>query len=188
MLWEPLALAALNQRTADAAAPTFARVLAEMFGSDPRAAAIALPLKPLHVMYAEPARGYIESRGGAVRAGSPWKVRIGRGGLTRVEAGGDRGTSGAVVSAVPWFALSELFEGDASGLSEMLMRARDMKSCPIVTVNLWFDRPVLDEPFVGLPGRAMQWVFDKQAAFGGDASHLSLVSSGATSFLHMMNQ
>ena len=28
-----------------------------------------------------------------------------------------------------------------------------MASSPIVTVNLWFDRPVLDEPFVGLPGR-----------------------------------
>ena len=55
-----------------------------------------------------------------------------------------------------------------------------MTSSPIVTVNLWFDRPVLDEPFVGLPGRAMQWVFDKRAVFGGDASHLSLVSSGAS--------
>jgi len=30
--------------------------------------------------------------------------------------------------------------------------ARDGSS-PIVTVNLWFDRPVLDAPFVGFPGR-----------------------------------
>ena len=41
-----------------------------------------------------------------------------------------------------------------------------MASSPIVTVNLWFDRPILDEPFVGLPGRAMQWVFDKRPVFG----------------------
>jgi hydroxysqualene dehydroxylase len=39
---------------------------------------------------------------------------------------------------------------------------------------------VMDEPFVGLPGREMQWVFDKRLAFGSEASHLSLVSSGAT--------
>ena len=45
MLWDPLALAALNQPPAKAAAPPFARVLAEMFGSDPRAAAIALPTR-----------------------------------------------------------------------------------------------------------------------------------------------
>src|SRR6185436_2024853 len=65
MLWDPLALAALNQPPAAAAAPPFARVLGEMFGGDARAAAIALPTKPLHEMYAEPARAYIESRGGA---------------------------------------------------------------------------------------------------------------------------
>jgi hydroxysqualene dehydroxylase len=54
-----------------------------------------------------------------------------------------------------------------------------MESKPIVTVNLWYDRPVLQESFVGLPGRVMQWVFDKRFAFGETASHLSLVSSGA---------
>jgi hypothetical protein len=59
-----------------------------------------------------------------------------------------------------------------------------MASSPIVTVNLWFDRPVInvihDDPFLGFPGRAMQWVFDKRAAFGDGTSHLSLVSSGAS--------
>jgi predicted NAD/FAD-dependent oxidoreductase len=50
---------------------------------------------------------------------------------------------------------------------------------PIVTVNLWYDRRVMDDVFVGLPGRQMQWVFDKRLAFGRESSHLSLVSSGA---------
>ena len=62
-----------------------------------------------------------------------------------------------------------------------------MASSPIVTVNLWFDRTVIDEPFVGLPGRAMQWVFDKRAVFGDDSSHLSLVSSGAASIVQAAN-
>jgi hydroxysqualene dehydroxylase len=38
---------------------------------------------------------------------------------------------------------------------------------------------VMDEPFVGLPGRSMHWVFDKRLAFGRESSHLSLVASGA---------
>jgi uncharacterized protein with NAD-binding domain and iron-sulfur cluster len=54
-----------------------------------------------------------------------------------------------------------------------------MESRPIVTVNLWYDRPVMDDMFVGLPGREMQWVFDKRRAFGEAASHLSLVASAA---------
>ena len=54
-------------------------------------------------------------------------------------------------------------------------------------MNLWLDRRVLDEPFVGLPGRAMQWVFDKGMVLGDSASHLSLVSSGATDLLERSN-
>ena len=109
MLWDPLALAALNQPAAHAAAPVFARVLAEMFGADPRAAAIGLPTRPLHMMYAEPAREYVERRGGSVRTGTPAKVHIDRGKVTAVEASGERWTTGAVVSAVPWFAVSGPF-------------------------------------------------------------------------------
>jgi zeta-carotene desaturase len=57
-----------------------------------------------------------------------------------------------------------------------------------VTVNLWFDRPVTSSTFVGLPGRSMQWVFDKRALFGESTSHLSLVSSGAGALVNSSNQ
>jgi zeta-carotene desaturase len=54
-----------------------------------------------------------------------------------------------------------------------------MASMPIVTVNLWYDRVVMDETFVGLTGRTVQWVFDKRRIFGEASSHLSLVVSAA---------
>jgi hydroxysqualene dehydroxylase len=180
MLWHPLALAALNQQPAAAAAPPFARVLAEMFGSDPQSAAIALPTKPLHQMYAEPARAYIERRGGKVITGAPARVAVDNDVVTAVEAAGERWASGSVVSAVPWFAVSGLFDTPPPSLSTMVSQADAMAASPIVTVNVWFDRPVIEEPFIGLPGRAMQWVFDKREVFGDRTTHLSLVSSGAT--------
>jgi len=186
MLWHPLALAALNQQPEVAAAPPFARVLAEMFGSDPRASAIALPTRPLHMMYAEPARMYVESRGGKVVTGVTARVRVDAGGV-RAVAAGELWTTSTVVSAVPWFALEALFEPCPPELSKIVSRAGAMASSPIVTVNLWFDRPVLDVPFAGLPGRAMQWVFDKSAVFGDGASHLSLVSSGASPLVDQTN-
>jgi hypothetical protein len=84
--------------------------------------------------------------------------------------------------------LPALFSGDASKLSGLLRDARAIDSKPIVTVNLWYDRTIMDEVFVGLPGRAMQWVFDKRQAFGERASHLSLVSSGADELVSMDNE
>ena len=188
LLWDPLALAALNQPPRQAAAPSFSRVLAEMFSDDPRAAAIALPTRPLHLMYAEPAREYIESHGGVVRTGAPAKIVMAAdGAVAGVRVGTDMVQSERIISSVPWFALAELFDEEPPALNGVLDRARRMASSPIVTVNLWFDRRVLDLPFVGLPGRAMQWVFDKSLVFGGDASHLSLVSSGAGEILAETN-
>jgi hypothetical protein len=180
MLWNPLALAALNQPPDQAAAPVFARVLAEMLGGNARAAAIGLPTKPLHMMYAEPARRFIENRGGQVRTGTAAKILVDAGAVTGIQAGEEQWHPGTVISSVPWFALADLFDAEPPELRELIARARQMASSPIVTVNLWFNRRVLDEPFIGLPGREMQWVFDKPLVLGDEAaSHLSLVSSGA---------
>jgi hydroxysqualene dehydroxylase len=60
-----------------------------------------------------------------------------------------------------------------------------MRAMPIVTVNLWYDRVVMDEPFVGLSGRIIQWIFDKRRVFGESSSHLSLVVSAAEALAPM---
>ncbi len=62
-----------------------------------------------------------------------------------------------------------------------------MRSSPIVTANLWFDRPVLDAPFVGLPGRAFQWAFDRRHVTPGEATYVSMVCSGADDVVDLAN-
>lgn len=186
-LWEPLAVAALNQPPGQATAAPFIRVLAQMFGPDPAAASIALPTRPLHLMYAEPARAFIESHGGSVRTGALARVIVEDGRLLGVDVRGERLETGRIVAAVPWFSLRTLFASVPRAMKEIVEGADAMASMPILTVNLWYDRRVMDEPFVGLPGRTMQWAFDKRLAFGSDASHLSLISSGATELVGMGN-
>jgi zeta-carotene desaturase len=188
-LWRPLAVAALNQHPTHAAAGAFVRILAEMFAPDPRAAAIVLPVKPLHEMYAEPARRFIVSRGGAVRTSSLARVCIEDDVVRHVDVREERFEGSRVIAAVPWFSLRNLFAGEPpAALAPVLSAAARMEGMPIVTVNLWYDRPVLEDAFVGLPGRTMQWVFDKRFAFGGTASHLSLVSSGAGDIVSLTNK
>jgi hydroxysqualene dehydroxylase len=186
-LWEPLALAALNQHPRHAGASAFLRILADMFGRDASAAAVVLPVKPLHLMYAEPARAFITDRGGEVRTSALARVITSRDRVTAVDVRGTRIECGTVLSAVPWFALGALLPGAPASLAAVLEAVAQMAPMPIVTVNLWYDRVVMDEPFAGLPGRTMQWVFDKRVAFGGVASHLSLVSSGATEIVGLSN-
>jgi predicted NAD/FAD-dependent oxidoreductase len=188
MLWEPLALAALNQSPREAGAPAFVRVLGRMFGPDRRDSAIAMPVTPLTDMYAEPARRFIEARGGVVHLSSAARVTIDEARLTGVDAGGQRVDAAFVISAVPWFALEGLFAGNTSALAPVLAAAKGTRASPIVTVNLWLDRPVLEGPFVGLPGRTFQWVFDKRQVFGDSARHLTFVSSGAEAVVAQSNE
>src|SRR5262249_29331841 len=135
---------------------------------DPRAAALGLPLVPLDRMYAEPARQFIELHGGEVRTNSLAHVVIERGQLRGVDVRGARIDATRVIAAVPWFALANTIRvdedasADGSALTPLLATAAAMRASPIVTVNVWFDRPVIDDLFVGLPGRVMQWVFDKR--------------------------
>jgi hypothetical protein len=92
-----------------------------------------------------------------------------------------------VISTVPWFSFSSLFEVVPPQLRDTAANAAALASLPIVTVNLWFDAPVMRDQLIGLPGRHFQWVFDRRAIVGGDASHLSLISSGAETLVAQSN-
>ena len=187
LFWEPLALAALNQSIDQAEASHFIRVLERVFGPDPAAAALVLPAVPLDELYAEPARAWLDA---SRQRGA--RQRSGKGGDRRQRVRGVRVRdelieAPLVISTVPWHAFHALFDQSPAGLEETIANATALASLPIVTVNLWFDRAVMHEPLVGLPGRNFQWVFDRRAIVGGDASHLSLISSGAEAIVAQTN-
>ena len=196
LLWEPLAVAALNQSIDSAAAASFVSVLERMFSGDPRGAALALPLKPLDELYAHPAREYIAERGGSVQINAVARIECPREAGTarvpypgpRVLVRGEAMTAPAIICAVPWHALSDVFPDRPAALRPVLDAAAGTEASPIVTVNLWFDRVVTDRTLIGLPGRTLQWVFDKRAVFGEQASHLSLMSSGAGEVVSRSNE
>lgn len=186
LLWEPLAVAALNQAIDVASGPAFAGVLRRMFTRDRRDCALGLPLKPLDELYAIPSREYIERARGVVRVNAPARVVCDE--RLTVSVRDEVFQARAVICATAWYALPSVFPERPAPLEPVLRAAESTDASPIVTVNLWFDRPVTTHSFVGLPGRAMQWVFDKRALLGEASSHLSLVSSGATTLVGQTNQ
>jgi squalene-associated FAD-dependent desaturase len=187
VLWEPLAVAALNQSPGVAAAGPFVEVLARMFNGNRRDSAIGLPMKPLDQLYAEPARRWLENAGHQLRIGAPARLLVDGARAVGVEIDGERTIAGRVVSSVPWFAFPA-FAASVPALADLSASAGAMRASPIVTVNLWLDRTVTDAPFVGLPGRTFQWVFDKGRLFGEAWSHLSLTSSGAEDIVGWTNE
>src|SRR5688572_6810116 len=187
MFWEPLALAALNQSIDQADASIFIGVLERVFGPDPAAAALVLPAVPLDELYAEPARAWLADRGSEVRVNAPAKVALDGQRVRGIRVRDEVIEAPLVISTVPWHAFHALFDEVPAALAATAANAAALASLPIVTVNLWFDSAVMQEPLVGLPGRNFQWVFDRRAIIGGTASHLSMVSSGADAIVAQSN-
>lgn len=189
LLWEPLAVAALNQSVDVAAAAPFVRILGQIFSDDPFDAALGLPARPLHQVFGEPARTYLEARGGQIKVDALSRVVLAGDRIGYVDTRGTSIRAAAVIVAVPWFGLGAVLRGHENGpLREVVAREAARASSSIVSVNLWLERAALPAPFVGLPERTFQWMFDKRWAFGEGASHVTLVASGADQVLRRSNE
>lgn len=188
LFWEPLALAALNQSLDQAEAASFKRVLEQVFGPDPSCAALVVPAVPLDELYAGPSKRWLIERGSEVRVNAPAKVILDGDRVRGVRVRDEAIAAPLVISTVAWYAFPSLFDAPPPQLHATIANAAALASLPIVTVNLWFDDVVMREPWLGLPGRNFQWVFDRRAIVGGDASHLSLISSGAETIVSLNNE
>jgi len=180
-LWYPLTLAALNQSAATASAAPFVTVIAQLFGPSIDDSAVGLANVPLDEMYAEPATHFLEARGGAVHLRAPATVTIAAGGgVAGVSTPAGFVPARCVISAVPWHAFGSIWDGEVPApVVPAVLAASAMASSPIVTVNLWFDGPVMDELFIGFVDAPIHWVFNKAAIVGESLTHLAVVTSGA---------
>ena len=191
-LWNPLAIAALNQSPDVAGAAPFVRVLAELFGSDPEAAAIGLATVPLDELFVTPASAFIRARGGDVIGRTPARLSVTSSGACIVHAGDARIAAPIVISAVPWYAFSRLWDDNIpAAVADVGATAAAMTASPIVTVNLWLEpsgAPPADEvpAFVGFVDGPMHWLFNKGRLVSG-VRHLSIVASGADELARMDN-
>ena len=63
----------------------------------------------------------------------------------------------------------------------------ELEDSPIVSVHLWFDRPILDVPLAALLGTDAHWVFDRGRLLGDSpravGQYLTVVSSGVPGLL-----
>ena len=89
-------------------------------------------------------------------------------------------TADAVVSAVPAHALRGLLPEEWRSRPPFAALAR-FGGSPIVSVEMWLDRVVVDRPMLGLRACEVEWVFDKGRLYGreGAPQHLAFIVSSA---------
>ena len=159
--WHPVAIATLNEMPDRAAAAPFAEVLARAFFGSRTDSQFVLPAVGLSELYTADACRFVEQHGGQVRTHAIVQAVRYRDdrvvGLSLRE--GDEVVADACIVAVPPRAAGPLLPGDPT-------RFADFGSSPIVSAHLWYDRPVLDRPMLGMIGTTTQWLFDRTALTG----------------------
>ena len=136
----------------------------------------------LSELYTEDAVKFIQARGGEIRLNASVKnIEVENGVIKSVLLSNNERIEGTtVISSVPYFVLREMM--DNALIEEHFPAVNNFTSAPIVSINLWYDNPVMEAEFVGLLDSPIEWVFNKNAIGGGSPSglhHLALVISGA---------
>jgi uncharacterized protein with NAD-binding domain and iron-sulfur cluster len=87
------------------------------------------------------------------------------------------------ISAVPPSALGRILPLEAR--RRYFPNLLALASSPIVSMNLWFDRPVINRPFVGLLGTRVQWLFNRDLICHSvkESNHVALVISAAYKYV-----
>jgi squalene-associated FAD-dependent desaturase len=204
LLWDPLATAILNETPERASARLFHTVFREAFLSGHDAARLVF-LRRGYAALHERLAAYLIARGGQVhrralverievadgraigvaysqRAATKAEMRRGKNAIaSRLDAD-------AVVCAVPWGVVPGLLPEDLRSAPPIAGLA-GLKGSPIVSVEMWLDRVVVDRVMAGLRDSEMEWVFDKGRLYGraGAPQHLAFIVSAARRSLERPN-
>jgi squalene-associated FAD-dependent desaturase len=184
-IWEPLCLAALNVRLAQASARVFLAVLRDSVGADRASSDLLLARSDLSRLFPDAAQATLTRQGATVRLRSPvtalrgakrWHVV-----LRDESAEFDR----VVLALPPERAAALLVSAEASpALSDLIAQLQAIESAPIATVYLRYaDGTRLPEPFSALRERPLdgqfgQWVFDRGATESAADGVMAVVISG----------
>ena len=197
LLWDPLALAVLNEPVERAAAVLFHRVYQEAFLRDHRASRLVFLRRGWGALL-ERVASLLRGAGGRRPARRPGRGARRRGRPRRAACAtpsgprrarrwrraarprrGSRGRTPSCPRSLPT---------RCAGLLPEEWRARPpfaalarFGGSPIVSVEMWLDRVVVDRPMLGLRDSEVEWVFDKGRLYGraGAPQHLAFIVSAA---------
>jgi len=181
-LWDIIAVGSLNDDPSDVSALLFYRVLRSAFLGDRSNSSLLVPKAGLSELFVKPCVDFIRAHGGEIITGCGVDESLFEGNrLEGVRSSDGRiRNAGAFISAIPWYAASPLFS-TASGKYRWYVNGH-LQSSPIVTINVWFDRIVMEQEFVALLDSRIHWVFNKSRIYGSTTEkrqYLSMVISGA---------
>lgn len=178
--WRIVLVSALDEELGSTAASYGIDVFWKSFLSNRKGFLLGIPIVPLSDLYGG-CRVAIEQRGGIVRTRTTVReLRIDAGRfVSAILDDGSEVCASSCVIAVPHDVLLKILPAALIASSPALARLSNLRASPITGVHLWYDRQVMDEPFLTLLQGTVQWVFNKTLlnTVSGNSLHSPLAQS-----------
>ena len=179
--WDLLIRPTLNVAAADASLALAAKVFQTGLLEGADHADLGYAGVPLHALHAEPAAAALAQAGAVVHERAPVARIETRDKEAAVWVAGERHAARAVVVAVDHEAAARLMP-ETCGIDRAALGA--LGRAPIVNLHVFYDRSVMDHPFLATIGSPLQWVFDRTEASGfRGGQYLAISLSAAEPYL-----
>lgn len=185
--WNPIVISVMNELPNRASALLFARSIKKTFLGSKDDAALLTPVIGQTELYVSGAESLLSKNKVKIFYGRMVKhISVVNGRVSGVEV--DRKIkSKYVISAVPYFSLNKILPPDVLRIHPF-DKLRRFKSVPIISINLWFGKEIMDIDFIGLIDKNLQWVFNKHRIMcetNKTGNYVTAVISGAYKFIHL---
>ncbi|MGB6821975.1 MAG: hydroxysqualene dehydroxylase HpnE [Candidatus Acidiferrales bacterium] len=175
--WRVVLVSALNEELDRTDARYGIDVFWKAFLANRRGYVVGIPSVPLGELYSG-CRQAVENRGGEVRTRATVRgIQFADGAFRSLLL--DDGTemrADACIAAVPHDVLLEILPEEMRE-QQAFANLRKLRTAPITGVHLWYDRKVLDKPFLTLLDHTVQWIFNK-SIFNKSVTNGALKSAG----------
>lgn len=163
--WEILTLATLNDRADTTTADGLIQVLLKSYFGGNEDGLLIFPKAGLSELFANPAEAYLNLRHQKIIKGvGIQEVQILDGKVRNVIlSSGEELKPDLFVSALPFRQLLKILPRGFVQHHEQLKHVHTYQSSPIISINLFFDRPVLKNKFIGTASANVHWFFDRNA-------------------------
>ncbi len=181
--WDILTLATLNDSPQVASADALAIVLSKGLLASNFESRLVLPKASLSELMATPAKTYLEMRGHKVITGQKAiRLHVLDHRVRSIECeDGTHFKADVYLSAVPFRQLLRIVPEGFIANTPYFRNLGNLKTSPIVSVNLWFDRDFIPHEFIGAAHTNLHWFFNRNkiADFREPPFHYVGVISGA---------
>ncbi len=178
--WRVVLVSALDEKLARTDARYGIEVFWKAFLANRGGYRVGIPRVPLGELY-EGCRDAVVRAGGEVRLRSGVReIRVRENAFAgMVLEDGSEIAADACIACVPHDALLGLVPAEMSEAAAPLGGLRRIKTSPITGVHFWFDRAVMEEPYLALLDHTTQWIFNRSALLAAEDGGSANLDSAA---------